>query len=184
MTARGVLYIVTCGAAPAEQVDRAVRQAWARHWSVQVVPTATAVAHFVDVPALERLIGHPVRTTYQMSGEPLPPADAVIVAPATYNTINKWAAGISDTFALSLLAELTGLGTPIAVLPFVNTALAANPVYNRSLTQLRAAGVHVVESEPHPPRTAHTRLDTYPWHLALDAVESAASHAANQIPPR
>ncbi|MFI6500381.1 flavoprotein, partial [Nonomuraea typhae] len=29
----------------------------------------------------------------------LPPADAVIVAPCTFNTINKWACGISDTFA-------------------------------------------------------------------------------------
>jgi phosphopantothenoylcysteine synthetase/decarboxylase len=99
----------------------------------------------------------------------------VIVAPATYNTINKWAAGISDTYVLSLLAELTGLRIPIAVLPFVNTALAANDVFTRNLARLRAAGVSVLFGpdilEPHPPRTAGTRLDTYPWHLALDAVE-------------
>jgi hypothetical protein len=36
---------------------------------------------------------------------PLPPADAIAVAPATYNTINKWAAGISDTLALGILCE-------------------------------------------------------------------------------
>ena len=30
------------------------------------------------------------------------------MAPATYNTINKWAAGIADTYPLTQLAELTG----------------------------------------------------------------------------
>src|SRR5439155_1100294 len=77
------------------------------------IATATACAHFVDLAALERLLGEPVRTGYRRADESRPPADAVIVAPATYNTINKWANGISDTYVLSLLAELTGLGTPI-----------------------------------------------------------------------
>jgi flavoprotein len=31
----------------------------------------------------------------------------VIVAPATVNTINKWAAGICDTLALGILVEGT-----------------------------------------------------------------------------
>jgi Flavoprotein len=50
--------------------------------------------------------------------------DAIIVAPASYNTINKWALGISDTCALGVLAETTGLDVPIVVLPFVNSRLA------------------------------------------------------------
>jgi phosphopantothenoylcysteine synthetase/decarboxylase len=97
-----------------------------------------------------------------------------VVAPATYNTINKWAAGISDTYVLSVLAEVTGLELPIAVLPFVNTALATNAVFGRSVAQLRAAGVRVLlgpgEFEPHPPRTGDSRVPGFPWHLALDAV--------------
>lgn len=68
----------------------------------------------------------------------------MIVAPATYNTINKWAAGIADTYVLTQLAELTGLGVPIVVLPFVNTALAANRVFLRSVEELRQAGVTVL----------------------------------------
>jgi hypothetical protein len=172
---RGVLYSVVCGAGPAEQVDRLITQARARGWSVQVIATATAYESFLDVPALERLLGLPIRISYTTASNRRPPPDAVIVAPATYNTINKWAAGISDTYVLSLLAELTGLGTPIAVLPFVNTALAANDVFQRNLARLRAAGVTVLFGpdvlEPHPPRTAGTRLDAYPWHLALDAIE-------------
>ena len=40
------------------------------------------------------------------------PADAIIVAPATFNTINKWAQDISDTYALGLLAEGTATDMP------------------------------------------------------------------------
>ena len=56
-----------------------------------------------------------------------------------------------------------------------SAVLAANQVFQRNLAHLRAAGVTVLFGpdvlEPHPPRTAGTRLDAYPWHLALDAVE-------------
>jgi flavoprotein len=49
-----------------------------------------------------------------MPDEPneLPAADAVIVAPATFNTVNKWATGIADTFVVGLLCELMGFGIP------------------------------------------------------------------------
>ena len=91
--------------------------------------------------------------------------------------INKWAGGIADTYTLSVLAEVTGMAVPIAALPFVNTAFAANAAFQRSVAQLRAAGVTVLLGpgafEPHPPRTGDSKLHTFPWHLALDAVEHA-----------
>ena len=102
--------------------------------------TPAAVEHFLDPPALTALTGHPVRSTYRTPDTgPLPRADAVIVAPATYNTINKWAAGIADNYVLNQLAELTGLGARIVVLPFVNQGLAANQVFLRNIEQLRQA---------------------------------------------
>ena len=69
-------------------------------------------AKFVDRAALARQTGHPVRTHYKNPGDPdvLPPADAMIVCPATVNTVNKWAAGITDTLALGLLVEGAGHG--------------------------------------------------------------------------
>ena len=138
--------------------------------------TPAAVEHFLDLDEVEHLTGHPVRTGYQREGQSaLPKADAVVVAPATYNTVNKWAAGVADTYVLTQLAELTGLGVPIAVLPFVNTALAASAVLRRSIDALRSSGVKVLFGEggcwPHPPRTGGSALADYPWHLALDAVE-------------
>lgn len=132
----------------------------------------------MDVAALEAQTGHPVRSEYRKPDDgtrSAPRADAVIVAPATYNTVNKWALGISDTYALGILAESIGLGLPVAVLPFVNSALAAHPAYRRNVADLRAAGVSILHGtgygpEPHAPGTGGALLDSFPWHLALDAV--------------
>ena len=108
----------------------------------------------LDLDALADQTGRPVRTDYH-SADRLPRADAVIAAPATYNTINTWAAGIADTYPLTLLAELTGIALPIVVLPFVNSALAANRVFTRNIEDLQTAGVQVLfgpgQFEPHPP---------------------------------
>jgi hypothetical protein len=182
MTSRTrVLYVVVCGAGPAGEVGRLVTLAQGRGWTVQLIATAAARDHFLDLPKLEQLTGRPVRSTYRPKGDPasIPNADAVIVAPATYNTINKWAAGIADTYPLSVLAELTGMGLPIAVLPFVNQAFAANRVFARSVAELRAAGVTVLYGpggfEPHPPRTGGSKVASYPWDQALEAVEALLS---------
>lgn len=173
--ARPVLYVIICGAGPASRIGTFVALAQDEGWDVCPIATPSAVHHFLDLLALEQLAGHRVRSDYRTSGdEPLPRADAIVVAPATYNTINKWAAGISDTYALNMLAELTGLGVPTVVLPFVNTALAANRAFARSVDELRAAGITVLYGpgglHPHPPRTGAGVLDRYPWHLALNAV--------------
>ncbi|MEU4740673.1 flavoprotein [Actinosynnema sp. NPDC023658] len=174
MTER-VLYLMICGAGPASHVDVAIKLAQEAGWSVYCIATPSAVEHFLDLDELHQLTGHPARTGYKSQGQPsLPPADAVIVAPATYNTINKWAAGIADTYVLTQLAELTGLGVPIAVLPFVNTALANNAALYRSVEALRASGVRVLLGsggfEPHPPRQGHRAVADYPWHSAINAL--------------
>jgi phosphopantothenoylcysteine synthetase/decarboxylase len=143
-----------------------------------VIATPAAL-DFVDIKDLEARTGHPVRSEYTKPGtgreRSLPHADAIVVAPATYNTINKWAVGISDTFALGILAEAPGLGIPVAVLPFVNAALAANPSFHTSAETLRCLGVRVLlgpgQWEPHPPGTGGSRIDTFPWDVALEQVE-------------
>lgn len=170
------LYVVVCGAGPAARVGRLITYAHGTGWAVQVLATAAAVDHFLDLDDLARMTGRPVRTGYRQPGTPssLVQADAVVVAPATYNTINKWAAGIGDTYVLSVLAELTGMRVPIAAVPFVNTAFAANPVFHRSVGSLREAGVKVLFGpggfEPHPPRTGDGAIERFPWHAAVNAV--------------
>lgn len=113
--------------------------------------------------------------------------DAIAVAPGTYNTINKWALGISDTYALGVLAEQTGLGVPIVVLPFVNAALASRAPFQHSVKTLRAEGVSILLGpgaiEPHQPHTGGDLIASYPWHLALDEVDSMAGTADEDDDP-
>ncbi|HEX6076005.1 MAG TPA: flavoprotein [Micromonosporaceae bacterium] len=174
-----VLYVVVCGAGPASEVHRLVSAAQDQGWIVQVIATPAAV-DFLDMPRLEKLSGHPVRTEYRISGasRSLPSAQAAIVAPATYNTVNKLAAGVSDNYALGVLTELIGLEVPVVVLPFVNSALASRRPFLRSVHALRDEGVRVLfgpgEFQPHPPGSGGGQLDSFPWHLALSEAEAMA----------
>lgn len=170
-----VLYAIVCGAGPASDIDRLITLAQKHGWDVQLIATPAAL-DFIDPEALETLTGRPVRSEYRKPGQPRSPqADAIIVAPASYNTINKWANGISDTYALGILAEAPGLNIPTVVLPFVNSALANRHAFQRSVTQLREEGVQILlgpgEFEPHAPGTGGTRLEAYPWELALTEAE-------------
>lgn len=174
MTER-VLYVLITGAGPAKHIDVLINLAIDDGWSVHCIASAAAVEHFLDLDALEKLTGHPVRTGHRKPGQPdLPPADAAIVAPGTYNTINKWANGIADTYVTVRLAELTGTGVRMVLIPGVNSGLANNRPFQRSITELRTMGVRVLlgpgEFEPHPPRQGPQNMDKYPWKLALEAA--------------
>lgn len=142
-----------------------------------VIATPSALA-FIDKAALEEQTGFPVRHQYKKPGTPdvLPPADAMIVGGASFNTLNKWALGIADTLALGLLTEGIGLGIPIAALPFVNAAQTVHPAFNRHVEVLRAGGITVLLGaegyQPHPPHQGSKHLHKYPWQAAIDAVEA------------
>lgn len=68
-----------------------------------------------------------------------------LVAPATFNTVNKLSQGIADTLAHSLAAEAIGASWPVIVAPAVNAHLAHHPRFNHSLDTLRGWGVTICE---------------------------------------
>ncbi|MET9056927.1 flavoprotein [Streptomyces antibioticus] len=175
MTDKPFLYVVVCGCGIAGDVGKLIASAQERRWDVGVIATPQGLG-FLDAEAVEARTGYPVRSGWRKPGEarPLPPADAIAVAPATFNTVNKWAAGISDTLALGVLCEAYGMGVPTAVLPYLNTAQAAHPAYRRSLDQLREMGVLVGGYEPHRPK-AGGGADRFRWDEALDLLEPRLS---------
>jgi phosphopantothenoylcysteine synthetase/decarboxylase len=167
-TSRGFLYVISCASRPAQRVPELVQAAQAAGWEVGVVVTPQATK-FVDVPLLERLTRYPVRSEYKRPEEPdvLPRADAIVVFPATFNTLNKWVLGISDTLALGLLCEYMGLKMPIVAVPCVltNSGLDAHPAFPRSIAQLREYGVHVLyEPDKYPPK------NEVPWEIILETL--------------
>lgn len=178
MTTR-TLYMIACAAPPARRLEIPIRAAQQAGWDVCAILTPSAYRWASEdavgeVEALETLTGHPVRHQYKLPSQDdvLPEADALLVAPLTSNTANKWAAGISDTLALGLLTEGIGMKLPIVALPHWNSAQDAHPAVPRSVETLRTAGVTVLLGKDGfvPHQRHHGNLDAYPWQAALDAL--------------
>lgn len=170
-----VLYVLVCGSPMARDVGILVDLAQRDGWEVCVITTPDG-RKFVDVAALQAQTGHPVRSHYKNPGDEdlLPAADAMIVAPATVNTVNKWACGITDTLVLGLLIEGYGFGVPTVVVPYTNKVMALHPALHESLAKLRDWGVHVLYGEDvyrlgDPGQTDRAR-NQFPWRRALQAV--------------
>jgi phosphopantothenoylcysteine synthetase/decarboxylase len=135
---------------------------------VQVIATPSA-AGWIDTDALSAQSGRLVRSEPRSPDDPnsLPLADAIVVVPATFNTINKWAGGISDTFALGILNEALGARLPIVVSPYAKPSLAAHPAFGRSLEILRTAGAYVTGTEAIRPGNDG---QPFRWSVIVDAV--------------
>ena len=164
---RGVLYVVVCAAPPASEVHELVKLAQAAGWEVCVIATPEAM-NWIDPAMLAELTGHDVRSEYRAAGEAksLPEANAIAVAPATFNTVNKFRAGIADNMAVGVLCECLRAGVPIVLAPNVKAVLAEHPAFPASLHELASWGVHVLEQAPQP-----RGVRMAPWEAILEAVE-------------
>lgn len=174
------LYVVVCASGIADGVGELITAAHAEGWEVGVIATPNGLG-FIDQEAIEAQTGYPIRSAWRTPSipQPLPPADAIAVAPATFNTINKWAAGISDTLALGILCEAYGLGIPVAVQPYVNSAQATHPAYAESLARLRSMGVLIGDYVPHKPKVGGGR-DKYNWTYVLDLLRPVTASATER----
>ncbi|MFH9571848.1 flavoprotein [Streptomyces sp. NPDC017230] len=172
---RPFLQIVVCAAGGAADVGRLITAAQERHWDVGVVATPQGLG-FLDAEAVEAQTGRPIRSAWRSPGAPRPnrAADAIAVAPATFNTVNNWAAGISDNLALAILCEAPAMGVPIAVLPYLNSAQAAHPADRRSLDLLREMGVLIGSYAPHRLK-AGGGADRYRWEEVPELLASRLS---------
>ncbi|GAA3224526.1 flavoprotein [Pseudonocardia petroleophila] len=161
-----VAYVVACSAPPALDLARLTKLIIEEGWTTYAILTPTA-ATWVDVDALAEASGHPVRVDPRRPGEPdpLPPADVVIAAPLTFNSLNKWAAGISDTLALGLLNEALGLDAPIIVAPCIKKALRRHPAYKQNADRLRSAGA--IMFDPDRVFVDSTNVSSFRWDLLV-----------------
>jgi phosphopantothenoylcysteine decarboxylase len=174
---RPVLYLIVCAAPRAKKTPHLVGLLQAAGWDVCVIATPQAL-NFIDAKELEQLTGHPVRSTYKHPDEPdvLPPADAMVVCPATFNTMNKWALGIADTLALGLITEAIGTGVKLVAAPSLNDAQEKHPAFARSVETLCGCGATVLYGpgvyEPTAPGTGGRE---YEWELIIEAVGSPST---------
>ncbi|MFE3646030.1 flavoprotein [Streptomyces sp. NPDC059169] len=176
------LYLFASAAPPVFDIAEVIEGAQSQGWDVCLGLTPTAASWLeAALPDLAKLTGHPVRSTYKRPGTPdaWPTADVILVAPATFNTINAWALGLTDRFVVGVVAEGVGKGIPIVAMPCVNTAYVQHRAFGRSLTELRSMGVTVLYGKGGftPNRPGQGCPSEYPWPAALDAVERVAGAA-------
>jgi phosphopantothenoylcysteine decarboxylase/phosphopantothenate--cysteine ligase len=142
-----VLGVTGCiGAYKAAEVLRELQK---RGVDVRVVMTANA-ARFVSPMTFEALSRHPVFLDQFALGDEsdiqhvslADTADLLLVAPATANTLGKFANGIADD-ALSTL--FTATRAPVLVAPAMNVNMFEHPAVVANLDTLRSRGVGFVE---------------------------------------
>ncbi|MBH5338113.1 flavoprotein [Streptomyces pactum] len=161
MRMRPVVHLVGCGSRPTSRLPSLASALRASGWDPCIVPSPTG-RRFLDVDEAERSSGRPVRWEFDPDDPvELPPAQAVVVAPATFNTVVKLAAGSADTLALAVTAEAIGKGLPVLVVPWTNADLAAHPAYAPAVRTLREWGLHVVPAD---------QSDPFPWAALRDRL--------------
>jgi len=172
----GVLYLVVSGAPAPEGMAALVAACQAAGWRVVVFSTPAGI-RFIDPAELERLTGEPVRSEYRMpgTGSPVPAADVVLACPLTFNSVNKFAHGHADNFAVGLLCEMAGYGVPVVVVPHCKPQLASHPAFGTSLETLRGMGIRVLFD---PDAQYERRLP--PWSEVVDALPVRPRTSANE----
>jgi phosphopantothenoylcysteine synthetase/decarboxylase len=110
-------------------------------------PNAAQVISARDLSMIPR--NHLVESYFADEILPRPPDGLVLVAPCSFNSLNKLAGGIADNLALSLTAEAIGRGTPVIVAVSVNPPLLAHPRTALAMATLREWGVSVIEPAEH-----------------------------------
>jgi phosphopantothenoylcysteine synthetase/decarboxylase len=163
----GLCTVVLCGAPLASRGADIAAGLIASGWRVQLVSTPAAAA-WLDPAALQRVAGHVPRSLFRQPDQPRQDGipDAVVAVPATFNTVNKLAGGIADTYAHSVLAEALASRVPLVLVPMVSTRLWGHPVWSANLSLLGNAGVTFVDI-----RTGHTVAAPVPSGTGERVVE-------------
>ncbi|HUG14486.1 MAG TPA: flavoprotein [Thermomicrobiales bacterium] len=164
-------YLLVTGAGTARRVPGLIAALAPRVPNLLTVltPHATRV---VSPRELALVPGHRVVESYfDEAILPRPPLGVTLVAPCTFNSLNKLALGIADTLALSIAAEAIGRGTPVIVAVSVNDPLWNHPRTAESMATLRTWGVQALD--PAPDTSGH--LTMAPDPALIEAV--LAAHA-------
>ena len=117
--------------------------------SVSVV-MSKASTEFISTLTFQALSGNPVLTDTHENGSGngmahinlTREADALVIAPATANTIAKISHGIADNLLTNLVAARK---CPLAVAPAMNVEMWNNPANLRNIEQLRSDGITVFQ---------------------------------------
>jgi len=144
----GATYLIVSGCAAGRRIPALIGALAPRVANLLTVVTPNA-QRIVSPRELALVPGHRIVESYfDVAILPRPPEGVLLVAPCSFNTLNKLAQGIADNLALSIVAEAIGRGTPVLVAISVNDPLWAHPRAQQSVAELRRWGITVIEPVP------------------------------------
>ncbi|MBT3275014.1 MAG: bifunctional phosphopantothenoylcysteine decarboxylase/phosphopantothenate--cysteine ligase CoaBC [Spirochaetales bacterium] len=80
-----------------------------------------------------------------LAGNVESPVDAVIVAPATANTIGKIAGGIDDTPVTTVVTTALGQGIPLLIVPAMHEPMYRHPIVMENIEKLQTYDITVMK---------------------------------------
>jgi phosphopantothenoylcysteine synthetase/decarboxylase len=137
---------VVCGAPLAARTSDIAAALLEDERTVSVVATPPAMA-WIDVETVSAVVGQPPAVDYRSPVEAKrgPEADAVVICPISFNSLNKVVAGIADTYALGVMCEAIGQGLPVIAVPMVNDRLWSHPTWSANLDAINRWGVRLLD---------------------------------------
>ena len=141
----GRLYHVICGTTTAYRAPEMIRAL--QSLASDVVTLMTPGASRVISPRMLMMEpGHQhVESYFDSLILPRPADGPALIAPCSFNSLNKIAQGIADSLALSIVADLIGRGQPVILALSLNPPLYAHPRTRSSVLTLREWGISVIE---------------------------------------
>lgn len=97
-------------------------------------------------------------------------AGALLICPATSNTISKIACGIDDTTVTTMAATALGSGKKVIIVPAMHVSMYDNPLVKENIQKLKKAGVTFVG-----PRIEGDKAKIAEEKAIIDAVKEALS---------
>src|ERR1700720_2876308 len=140
-----VAYLVLSGTTTAARCPELLRGLVGLGFSTVIAiptPNASRVIAPRDMADVEGV--QVVESYFDLAIRPRPARGVVLFAPCSFNSLNKFAHGIADNLALSVVAEAIGRGTPVIVGPSLNQPLLDHPQARASLRTLPTWRVTIV----------------------------------------
>lgn len=96
---------------------------------------------------------------YSRDGNSIPREDVVLVVPCTFNTLNKIAEGIADSYPLTIIANAIGAKRKVIIALSMSESLWNHPKVADSIKILQGWGCYIIYPEVFPDRQTMSPIE-------------------------
>ncbi|MBU3956764.1 class II aldolase/adducin family protein [Patescibacteria group bacterium] len=162
-----VVYLILTGAKKIDLAPRIIKELIDEEAKVITILTQAAL-NLIDTKSLEQIRGNFVKIDFDWSANQktrsIPEEDIVIIAPCTFNTLNKIYRGIADSYPLTIIATAIAKKKPVFIAPAFNE-MWFHPLIQETISNLTQWGCRIIWPQITPQKV--TMMD---YRKVLDTV--------------